>query len=148
MESETLTAGDSVTTFDTPWGKVGVCVCFDFRFQELARLMTLEGAGLLVVPAAFNMTTGPAHWELLFRQRAVDNQCYTVGTSPARNASAGYVAWGHSIVCDPWGTVIRQCDETQQTAVTVLDMERVEAVRRQLPILAARRTDVYEVRRR
>ena len=77
MESETLTAGDSVTTFDTPWGTVGVCVCFDFRFTELSELMVLAGAKLIVVPAAFNMTTGPAHWELLFRQRAVDGQCYT-----------------------------------------------------------------------
>ena len=72
MESETLTAGNSVTTFETPWGVVGVCVCFDFRFTELSELMVLAGAKLVVVPAAFNMTTGPAHWELLFRQRAVD----------------------------------------------------------------------------
>ena len=85
---------------------------------------------------------------LLFRQRAVDGQCYTVGTSPARDTAAGYVAWGHSIVCDPWGTVVRQCDETPQTVVTTLDMERVEAVRQQLPILSARRTDVYELRRK
>ena len=148
MESETLTAGHNVTTFETPWGVVGVCVCFDFRFTELSELMVLAGAKLVVVPAAFNMTTGPAHWELLFRQRAVDGQCYTVGTSPARDTAAGYVAWGHSIVCDPWGTVVRQCDETPQTVVTTLDMERVEAVRQQLPILSARRTDVYGLRRK
>ena len=148
MESETLTAGNSVTTFETPWGVVGVCVCFDFRFTELSELMVLAGAKLVVVPAAFNLTTGPAHWELLFRQRAVDGQCYTVGTSPARDTAAGYVAWGHSIVCDPWGTVVRQCDETPQTVVTTLDLERVEAVRQQLPILSARRTDVYELRRK
>ena len=147
MESETLTAGSSVTTFETPWGVVGVCVCFDFRFAPLAGLMTQAGAKLMVVPAAFNMTTGPAHWELLFRQRAVDGQCYTVGTSPARDTGAGYVAWGHSIVCDPWGTVVRQCDETAQVAVTTLDMDRVEAIRQQLPILSAQRTDVYELRR-
>ena len=146
--SKAAQAGDSVTTFDTPWGTVGVCVCFDFRFTELAELMVLAGAKLIVVPAAFNMTTGPAHWELLFRQRAVDGQCYTVGTSPARDTAAGYVAWGHSIVCDPWGTVIHQCDETPQVAVTTLDMERVEAIRQQLPILSARRTDVYELRRK
>ena len=148
MESETLTAGDTVTTFATPWGVMGVCVCFDFRFEELSRLMTLAGAQVIFVPAAFNMTTGPAHWELLFRQRAVDNQCFTVGTSPARDEAAGYVAWGHSIVCDPWGTVVRQCDEREQTAVTMLDMARVASVRRQLPILSARRTDVYEMRKK
>ena len=147
-ESDTLTAGDDVTVFDTPWGKMGLCICFDLRFQELSRLMTLAGAQMLLVPAAFNMTTGPAHWELLFRQRAVDGQCYTVGTSPARDTAAGYVAWGHSIVCDPWGTVVRQCDETPQVVVTTLDMARVDAIRQQLPILSARRTDVYELRKR
>lgn len=148
MESETLSPGDEVTTFTTPWGVVGVCVCFDLRFQELARLMVLEGAKLLVVPAAFNMTTGPAHWELLFRQRAVDGQCFTVGTSPARDETAGYVAWGHSIVCDPWGQVLHQCGAEETVTVTELELERVEEVRRQLPILSARRTDVYELRRK
>ena len=105
MESETLTPGSDITTFETPWGTMGLCICFDFRFEELARLMTLRGARVLFVPAAFNMTTGPAHWELLFRQRAVDNQVFTVGTSPARDESASYHAWGHSIVCDPWGSI-------------------------------------------
>ena len=64
---------------------MGLCVCFDLRFEELARCMCLRGAKVIFVPAAFNMTTGPAHWELLFRQRAVDNQCFTVGVSPARD---------------------------------------------------------------
>ena len=99
MESETLTAGNSVTTFETPWGVVGVCICFDLRFPELIQLMTLAGAKVIVVPAAFNMTTGPAHWELMFRQRAVDSQCYTVGVSSARDISAGYVAWGDTPSC-------------------------------------------------
>ena len=145
-ESDTLTAGSDVTVFDTPWGKMGLCICFDLRFQELARLMTLEGAQVLLVPAAFNMTTGPAHWELLFRQRAVDTQCFTVGTSPARDETASYVAWGHSIVCDPWGTVLHTCGHGEEVSVTDLDLSRVDAVRRQLPLLSARRTDVYTLR--
>ena len=145
MESETLSAGRDVTLFDTPWGKMGVCVCFDFRFEELSRLLTLGGARAIIVPAAFNMTTGPAHWQLLFRQRAVDNQLFTVGTSPARDESASYVAWGHSIVCDPWGTVLSEMEEREAVAVTELDMTRVDAVRRQLPILSARRTDIYGI---
>jgi predicted amidohydrolase len=145
-ESDVLTAGRDVTTFETPWGVMGVCICFDFRFEELSRLMALRGAQVLFVPAAFNMTTGPAHWQLLFRQRAVDNQCFTVGTSPARDEKASYVAWGHSIVCEPWGSVVKQCNEQPQISVTELDMERVEAIRRQLPILSARRGDLYEIR--
>ena len=126
---------------------MGLCVCFDLRFEELCRVMTLRGARMILAPAAFNMTTGPAHWELLLRQRAVDNQCFTVGTSPARDESASYVAWGNSMVCDPWGTVLHQCGAGEEVAVTELDMTRIDAVRRQLPILSARRTDVYELRR-
>lgn len=146
-ESDTLSPGNDVTLFDTPWGRMGLCICFDLRFEELCRVMALEGAQVLLAPAAFNMTTGPAHWELLLRQRAVDNQCFTVGTSPARDESASYVAWGNSMVCDPWGTVLRQCGAGEEVAVTELDMTRIDAVRRQLPILSARRTDVYELRR-
>ena len=147
-ESATLSPGSDVTTFDTPWGMMGLCICFDFRFQELSRLMALRGAKVIFVPAAFNMTTGPAHWELLFRQRAVDNQCFTVGTSPARDNGAGYTAWGHSIVCDPWGTVLNQCNEQSQVAVVELDLAKVDSVRRQLPILSARRDDLYELRQK
>ena len=127
---------------------MGLCICFDLRFQELARLMTLEGAQVLVVPAAFNMTTGPAHWELLFRQRAVDEQLFTVGVSPARDEAASYVAWGHSIVCDPWGTVLHQCGAGEEVAVTELELEQVSAIRGQLPILSARRTDIYDIRKK
>ena len=146
MESDTLSPGNEVTVFDTPWGRMGLCICFDLRFEELSRLMTLQGAQVILTPAAFNMTTGPAHWELLFRQRAVDNQLFTVGTSPARDEAGSYVAWGHSIVCDPWGSVIRQCGAGEEIAVTDLDLTRIAAVRRQLPILSARRTDVYQLR--
>lgn len=145
-ESDVLTAGRDVTVFDTPWGKMGLCICFDFRFEELARLMTLRGAQVLLVPAAFNGTTGPAHWELLFRQRAVDNQLFTVGTSPARDEQASYVAWGHSLVCSPWGRVLHSCATAEEVAVTELDLSEVTAVRRQLPILSARREDLYELR--
>ena len=72
-------------------------------------MMTLRGARMILAPAAFNMTTGPAHWELLLRQRAVDNQLFTVGTAPARDESSSYVAWGHSMVCEPWGGIVHQC---------------------------------------
>ena len=147
-ESDVFAPGSDVTTFDTPWGVMGLCICFDFRFEELARLLALRGAQVIFGPAAFNMTTGPAHWELLFRQRAVDNQCFTVGTSPARDNGASYTAWGHSIVCDPWGSVVSQCDENTRIVVTELDLERVQAVRRQLPLLSARRTDVYQLQQR
>lgn len=146
-ESDTLTAGDDIAVFDTEFGKMGICICYDFRFPELARLMVDAGANVILCPAAFNMTTGPMHWELMFRQRAVDNQVFTIGTSPARDMDASYHAWGHSIICDPWGMVLLQMDEKEDIAVTEIDLSKVAEVRAQLPILNHRRRDVYEWRR-
>ena len=147
-ESDTLSPGGAVTTFATGFGTIGLCVCFDLRFEELARCMCLRGAKVIFVPAAFNMTTGPAHWELLFRQRAVDNQCFTVGVSPARDEAGPYVAYGNSIAVGPWGTVLWRAGGEGAVLYADLDMARLEAVRKQLPILSARRTDLYEVRER
>ncbi|MBQ8089882.1 MAG: carbon-nitrogen hydrolase family protein, partial [Pyramidobacter sp.] len=84
-ESETLTAGDEITTFDTEVGRMGLLICYDFRFPEMSRVMANRGAKVIFVPAAFNMTTGPAHWEILFRCRAQDYQVFTVGAAPARD---------------------------------------------------------------
>ncbi len=148
MESDTLSPGMAITTFETEFGTMGLCICFDLRFEELAHCMCLRGAKVIFVPAAFNMTTGPAHWELLFRQRAVDNQCFTVGVSPARDEAAGYVAYGNSIAVDPWGTVLCRAGAEETTLYVDLDLDRIDAVRAQLPILSARRTDLYEVRER
>ena len=145
QESETLSPGDQVTVFDTEFGKMGLCVCYDFRFPELARLMVQQGAVVLLVPAAFNMTTGPAHWELLFRSRAVDNQAFTLGTAPARDLSAGYHSWGHTIAVDPWGTVLGQLEDGPGIQRLDLDLSRAEAVRQQLPLLRHRRTDLYQL---
>ena len=147
-ESDTLSPGNAITTFETRFGTMGLCICFDLRFEELARCMCLRGARVIFVPAAFNMTTGPAHWELLFRQRAVDNQCFTVGVSPARDEAGSYVAYGNSIAVDPWGAVLCRAGAEETTLYADLDLERLEAVRAQLPILSARRTDLYEVRER
>ena len=110
--------------------------------------MCLRGAKCVFVPAAFNMTTGPAHWELLFRQRAVDNQCFTLGAAPARDEGASYVSYGNSIAVDPWGTVLCRAGAEETALYADLDLSCIEAVRAQLPILSARRTDLYEVRER
>ena len=104
-ESDTLTGGDSMTLFDTPWGRVGVGICYDIRFSALAACMRQAGAHLLVYPGAFNMTTGPLHWELLARARAVDTQTFVATPSPARDMAAAYHAWGHSSIVSPWGEV-------------------------------------------
>lgn len=144
-ESDMLTAGDSDTVFDTEFGKIGVMLCFDIRFPELSRMMVNDGAKVIFVPAAFNMTTGPAHWELSFRTRALDNQIYMVGCAPARDVSAGYISWGHSIVTDPWGRVIDMLDEKKGILLAELDMDYEEQVREELPLLKSRRKDMYKL---
>ena len=145
QESATLSPGNTVTTFDTEFGVMGLCICYDFRFPELGRLMALAGARVILVPAAFNMTTGPAHWELMFRSQALNNQLFAVGTAPARDLSASYHSWGHSIITDPWGQVVSQLEEGPGRAVTTLNLDRVEDVRAQLPLLRHRRTDLYQL---
>lgn len=142
-ESATLSAGNDVVLFDTEYGRMGLMICFDFRFPEMSRLMALAGAKAIFVPAAFNMTTGPAHWELLFRSRALDNQLYTIGTAPARDLESNYHSYGHSIIASPWGDVLAQLDEKEAVLYRELDLTRVEKVRGELPMLSARRADVY-----
>ena len=144
-ESDTLTAGDHDTVFDTEFGRMGVILCFDIRFPELARMMVNDGAKAIFVPAAFNMTTGPAHWELSFRTRALDNQIYMIGCAPMRDESAGYISWGHSIVTDPWGRVIDMLDEKEGVLLTELDHDYEEQVREELPLLKSRRKDMYRL---
>ena len=146
-ESDTLSPGDHIGCFDTEFGRIGLCICYDFRFPETARLMAQDGAKIILVPAAFNMTTGPAHWELMFRGRAVESQCYVIGTAPARDPHSSYISWGHSIVVDPWGTVLMQMDEKEGVRIVELDLGYVEEVRQELPLLKHRRTDLYELRR-
>ena len=144
-ESDTLTAGDHDTVFDTEFGRMGVILCFDIRFPELARMMVNDGAKAIFVPAAFNMTTGPAHWELSFRTRALDNQIYMIGCAPMRDESAGYISWGHSIVTHPWGRVIYMLDEKEGVLLTELDLDYEEQVREELPLLKSRRKDMYRL---
>ena len=146
-ESDTLTPGDRITLVDTPWGKVGVAICFDIRFAELFRIMGNEGACLICVPAAFNMTTGPAHWDLTFRMRAIDQQCFVAGCSPARDETASYVAYGNSLVADPWGSFPLHMDEKEHVQVVELDLADLEKYRGQIPILSGRRKDLYRTER-
>lgn len=142
-ESDTFTRGDHLTVLNTEYGRIGVEICFDIRFTEMTHLMALEGADMIFVPAAFNMTTGPAHWKLHFRARAVDSQVYMFGCAPARDMNASYHSYGHSIITSPWGDVIGELDEKPGMLMEDIDLDRIGSVREQLPILAARRTDIY-----
>ncbi|MHB8076105.1 carbon-nitrogen hydrolase family protein [Desulfosporosinus fructosivorans] len=142
-ESLVLSPGNTATLFDTPWGKIGLEICYDIRFPELTRKVVKDGAHLVVVPAAFNMTTGPLHWELLFRSRALDNQVFMLGASPARDPQASYVAYGHSLVVNPWGRVLEQLNEKPGILLVEIDLTQVEEVREALPVWKQRREDIY-----
>lgn len=145
-ESDVLDSGDALTLIDTKFGKVAVAICYDIRFPELTRLMAIHGAKLVVLPGAFNMTTGPAHWELSVRTRALDNQLYFAAVSPARDMdSSHYQAYGHSMVADPWGRVIAEADEKETIVYVDIDFEYEAGIRDQLPLLKHRRTELYKL---
>jgi len=144
-ESETLSAGNKFTVFDTPWCRVGVGICYDIRFPQLAQIMRQQGCKLLVYPGAFNLTTGPAHWELLQRARAVDNQLFVATCSPARNPDADYKAWGHSTVVSPWGEILVTTEHDPAVLVTAdLDLDHCDRIRTSIPISVQARTDLYD----
>lgn len=144
-ESDVLTPGDKVTVIDTKWGKIGVAICYDVRFPELMRLMALQGAKIIFIPASFNTTTGPSHWELLFRSAAVENQLYTVGISPARNINYSYVAYGNSLVVDPWGKILNILDEKEGILLSEIDLEYIYEVRKSIPVFEHGREDLYKI---
>eukprot|EP01113_Clastostelium_recurvatum_P038030 TRINITY_DN5626_c0_g1_i3.p1 TRINITY_DN5626_c0_g1~~TRINITY_DN5626_c0_g1_i3.p1 ORF type:complete len:307 (-),score=72.83 TRINITY_DN5626_c0_g1_i3:30-881(-) len=144
-ESDTLSAGTTPTVFDTAYGRIGLGICYDMRFPELALLYAKRGARFLCYPGAFNMTTGPAHWELLQRGRAVDNQVYVATISPARNPDSTYTAWGHSSIISPWGEVVATTDHAEGIVYADIDMSRVEEMRTNIPVYKQKRTDLYNV---
>jgi len=142
-ESDTFISGKDVTVFDTEFCKIGLAVCYDIRFPELSRLMVAEGAEVIIVPGAFNLTTGPAHWELNFRSRALDNQVYVIGVAPARDMEASYHSYGNSIITSPWGTVVNRMDEKEGDIIQEIDLDYVKKVRNELPLLKHIRKDIY-----
>ncbi|MFB6290570.1 MAG: carbon-nitrogen hydrolase family protein [Candidatus Bipolaricaulia bacterium] len=142
-ESKYLKAGNQQTVLDTELGRIGVAICYDLRFPELLRGMTSSGSKIIFIPAAFNTTTGPAHWKPLLRTRAIDNQTFVVAASPARNRESNYKAYGHSLVVDPWGEVLIEAGAGEETLPVEIDLEKVEEVRKRLPLLESRRPEVY-----
>lgn len=151
FESETLTAGREVTVVDLcdylPFGpghKLGVGICYDCRFAPFAIAMRGRGATILAYPGAFNTVTGPAHYHLLARARALDAQAFVIFASPARNPVSSYQAYGHSIICDPWGTTIAAAaGHDEEIVVADLDLSKVNEVRASMRLWDQRRPDVY-----
>lgn len=153
-ESDTLSPGNDMTAFDAgAFGSVGVGICYDIRFPEYALLLNKKyGCNLLIYPGAFNMTTGPAHWELLQRARAVDNQCFVITASPARTEEPTepgkykhYTAWGHSTVISPWGEVVGTCGSEEDIVVVDLDLGEVKKMREGIPTANQKREDMYKL---
>ncbi len=145
-ESDTLSAGNEFTVIETELATLGIGICYDIRFVELSRIMTLNGAQILVFPGAFNLTTGPAHWEILFRSRALDNQVYTIGVAPALDKDASYNSFGHSIAVNPWGEIIEELDYEEDLKLVQIDLDEINRIREEIPILKNRRTDLYEIK--
>ena len=143
-ESDVLSAGNKVTLLDLPeYGKIGLAICYDVRFPELAMIAARKGAFMLVYPGAFNTVTGPMHWTLQARARAMDNQVYVAMCSPARDMNHSYHAWGHSMVVNPNAEVMAELDESEDIVYAELDGARIEETRTGIPIYAQRRFDVY-----
>ncbi|MGL1832610.1 carbon-nitrogen hydrolase family protein [Rhodocyclaceae bacterium SMB388] len=135
-ESATIEAGSRVTVFDSPVGRVGLSVCYDLRFPELYRSM--GEVDLILVPAAFTWTTGKAHWEVLLRARAIENQCYVMAPAQGGRHPSGRVTWGHTMIVGPWGEVLDCLAEGPGTVSGDIDADRLDAIRASLPALRHR----------
>ena len=147
-ESDTLSAGNEFTVIKTDLAKIGIGICYDIRFVELSRIMALEGAEILIFPGAFNLTTGPAHWQMLFKSRALDNQVYAIGVAPALDKDANYNSYGHSIAVNPWGEVIGELSFDEELKIVEIDLDEISRIREEIPVLKNRRTDLYEINKK
>jgi deaminated glutathione amidase len=141
QESAAVAPGEQVVVAPTALGPLGMSVCYDLRFPELYRRCARQGATLLAVPAAFTLTTGKDHWEVLLRARAIENQAYLFAPAQGGRHSAGRQTYGHAMVVDPWGLVTARASEGEGLAVAPFDPELLARVRKSLPCLQHRRLD-------
>ncbi len=138
-EARVLEAGNRPVAVQAAGLRLGLSVCYDLRFPELYRHLCTPPCDLLTVPAAFTYTTGRAHWELLLRARAVENQCYVLAPAQGGTHENGRRTWGHSMIVDPWGEVLAVRAEGEGVVIADLEPARIAAVRQQLPALSHRR---------
>lgn len=138
-EARTIEPGATPVAFDAPCGRVGMSVCYDLRFPELYRALASQGnLNLILMPAAFTYVTGAAHWEILLRARAIENQCYVLAAAQGGRHENGRRTWGHSMLIDPWGEIIASVPEGEGVAIGDMDPARIAQVRRDLPALKHR----------
>jgi predicted amidohydrolase len=138
-ESNTIEPGGAPLVLDTPFGRLGVAICYDLRFPELFRHLAGQGLDILALPSAFTANTGRAHWDLLVRARAVENLCYVVAANQGGAHPNGRETHGHSMVVDPWGSVLAELDTEPGVAVADVSLRRIEEVRTAFPALSHRR---------
>ncbi|MEQ8407274.1 MAG: carbon-nitrogen hydrolase family protein [Gammaproteobacteria bacterium] len=135
-ESRSYEGGTDLVTLPTPMGCLGLSVCYDLRFPELYRALFKQGAEIVTVPAAFTKVTGEAHWETLLRARAIENQCYIVAANQGGKHNPKRETWGHSMIIDPWGTVLAEVTESGEgIAVAEIDLPNLRAIRERMPII-------------
>lgn len=139
-ESRTIAPGDGIGVFEAPFGRVGLSICYDLRFPELYRAMGSQYGDLklVMVPAAFTATTGSAHWEILLRARAIENQCYVLAPAQGGTHENGRRTWGHTMLVDPWGKIVAQRESGEGIVVGDLDLGQLDAMRASLPALMHR----------
>ncbi len=139
MESRSFEAGSSIVTVDTPLGRLGLSICYDLRFPELYRRLLDEGAEIITVPSAFTNVTGEAHWEVLLRARAIENQCYVIAPNQGGVHNASRETYGHSMIVDPWGRVLARVEKGEGIALAEIDLDYLHELRRKMPVQAHRR---------
>jgi predicted amidohydrolase len=135
-ESATIAAGERAVIAKTPWGKLGMSVCYDIRFPHLYRALAKGGADFLTIPAAFTRTTGRAHWHVLARSRAIENGCFVFAPAQSGEHAEGRQTYGHSLVIDPWGTVLADGGEDVGFVIADIDPHAVDDARRRIPCLS------------
>lgn len=144
LESESYLAGDRLPSpVDTPAGKVGLGICYDLRFAEMAISYAKAGAHILTYPSSFTVPTGIYHWEPTIRERAINNQCYVVAAAQYGNHNPKRASFGHAMIVDPWGSKIAECSEGTGFALGLIDGEFTNKCRSRLPIGSHKRTDIY-----
>jgi predicted amidohydrolase len=135
-ESDVKLAGAEVVSAPTPLATIGLSVCYDLRFPELYRRLAFAGAGIITIPSAFTFPTGEAHWDVLIRARAIENQCYVIAPAQFGPNVHGFSDYGNSMIVDPWGRVIARAADMEGVVIAPVDLEYLERVRRELPSLA------------
>lgn len=134
-ESDTTFPGQHISVVDTPFGRIGMAVCYDLRFSALFRAMRHLGADIIVLPSAFTKLTGQAHWELLLRARAIENQCYVVASNQGGTHINGRQTWGHSMIVNPWGEIDAQLTTGIDSIASTLDPQSITAIRQKMPMI-------------